>query len=117
MLAESASDITLPVMSSGQPIWIAGTAMRFARVMAIMVPQVLAVSTASRITPPAGIVMASAWGRMVSEKAAIAIGNRRMDSDLAIRPPTSAPSSPDAPTRPYAMPYAVEPNPSTVRTM
>ena len=79
--------------------------------------QVLAVSTASRITPPAGIVMASAWGRMVSEKAAITIGNRRMDSDLATRPPTSAPSSPDAPTRPYARPYAVEPNPSTVRTM
>lgn len=41
--------------------------------------------------------MTSAWDRMVSEKAAIAIGNRRMDSDLATRPPTSAPSSPDAP--------------------
>ena len=100
MLAESASDITLPVMLSGQDIWIAGTAIRFESVMDTMVPQVHAVSTASRTPALAGSAMASACGKMVSEKAATVTGKRRMESAFETRPATTAPSRPDTPTRP-----------------
>ena len=104
MLTAAAMDITLPAIASGVLSWMAGTAMRFVKQLATIVPQVNTISTTSLVHASTGSRNTIPCGTMASVSVAISPGSQRIVSLVANRPAMNAPATPETPIRPSAMP-------------
>ncbi len=80
MLTAAAMDITLPAIASGVLSWMAGTAMRFVKQLATIVPQVNTISTTSLVHASTGSRNTIPCGTMASVSVAISPGSQRIVS-------------------------------------
>ena len=104
MLTAAAMDITLPVIASGVLSWMAGTAMRFVKQLATIVPQAKTISTTSLVHASTGSRNTMPCGTMASVSVAISPGIQCIVSLAANKPAMNAPATPETPIRPSAMP-------------